>query len=606
MKRFFFFFYVFLIFIHATGAVFTVTNTVSTGAGSLRQAIVDANTAAGADNIVFNISGIAPHTITILTTALPTITGQVNIDGNTQPANGYAGTAPKIIITHSGLTGGNGLTISAAIGCEIYGVDVTGFPYRGIQISGDAADNFIIGNPAANKNVVIRNNGYYGLDITAADNGTVQNCYIGCTYGAGACNWNQYDGISISTAANNLVIKNNYISCNGYRAINVQASTFCSITGNIIGWVSGSCAGTGYYGIQFQGGATDGVVGGTGAGEPNTIVGSMYDGVNISGSTTIRNKISANVMQCNAPPGGYLGIRLSTSGNAAMATPVITAASGANISGTSAANAVIEVFQSQNGAALGCSTYHINQGALYYGTTTASAAGAWSLAGSFSGSVTATASDASNNTSQFANRVNTGVAYPATTPCASVVLPVTSSFLRGSQKNNYALLEWHTYSEENNKGFEIEKSNDALNWEKIGFMKGAANSYQKIAYNFLDDANLGGVTYYRFKQIDFDDKFAFSNTVVLEPLSEKKNGILKIFPNPSSGRIDVLLAGIHDGSRLYIYDSSGKVVHEQEIDRIVNSTWLPLDLSSFGNGLYHVTISNAEDNFSGNFILVKD
>ncbi len=41
----------------ASAATFTVTNTNDSGAGSLRQAITDANGAAGADTIAFNVSG---------------------------------------------------------------------------------------------------------------------------------------------------------------------------------------------------------------------------------------------------------------------------------------------------------------------------------------------------------------------------------------------------------------------------------------------------------------------------------------------------------------------------------------------------------------------
>ena len=41
----------------AAAATFTVTNTNDTGPGSLRQAITDANAAAGADTIAFNVSG---------------------------------------------------------------------------------------------------------------------------------------------------------------------------------------------------------------------------------------------------------------------------------------------------------------------------------------------------------------------------------------------------------------------------------------------------------------------------------------------------------------------------------------------------------------------
>src|SRR4029453_12764126 len=45
-------------------ATFNVTSTNDTGAGSLRQAIIDANSAGGADTIAFNIAGSGVHTIT--------------------------------------------------------------------------------------------------------------------------------------------------------------------------------------------------------------------------------------------------------------------------------------------------------------------------------------------------------------------------------------------------------------------------------------------------------------------------------------------------------------------------------------------------------------
>jgi hypothetical protein len=66
-----------------SAATFTVTNTNDSGAGSLRQAILDANAAGGADTIDFDIPGAGVHTITPATD-LPGITGPVTIDGYTQ------------------------------------------------------------------------------------------------------------------------------------------------------------------------------------------------------------------------------------------------------------------------------------------------------------------------------------------------------------------------------------------------------------------------------------------------------------------------------------------------------------------------------------------
>ena len=68
----------------ARAGVFVVTNTADAGAGSLRQAIIDANTLAGADTIDFNIPGAGVHTISPAS-ALPATTGPVTIDGYTQP-----------------------------------------------------------------------------------------------------------------------------------------------------------------------------------------------------------------------------------------------------------------------------------------------------------------------------------------------------------------------------------------------------------------------------------------------------------------------------------------------------------------------------------------
>src|SRR6478609_1037981 len=54
---------------------FTVTNIADSGAGSLRQAITDANSNPGADTIA-------------LLTVLPTVTEAVTIDGYTQAGSG--------------------------------------------------------------------------------------------------------------------------------------------------------------------------------------------------------------------------------------------------------------------------------------------------------------------------------------------------------------------------------------------------------------------------------------------------------------------------------------------------------------------------------------
>jgi len=70
----------------ALANTYTVTSTADSGAGTLRQAILDANANPGADTIAFNITGSGVHTIAPAS-ALPAITGSVTIDGYTQPGS---------------------------------------------------------------------------------------------------------------------------------------------------------------------------------------------------------------------------------------------------------------------------------------------------------------------------------------------------------------------------------------------------------------------------------------------------------------------------------------------------------------------------------------
>ncbi len=137
----------------ATGATFTVTNTANSGAGSLRQAILNANAAAGADTIAFAIPGAGPHSIAI-TSSLPGITGPVTIDGYTQP-----GAAPNTLVVGT----------NAQIRVEIRG---TGdFSASGLILLVGAVDSTIRG---------LSINRFGGSQITLlADRPTVTGNFIG-------------------------------------------------------------------------------------------------------------------------------------------------------------------------------------------------------------------------------------------------------------------------------------------------------------------------------------------------------------------------------------------------------------------------------------------
>jgi hypothetical protein len=114
-----------------TPATFFVTNTNASGAGSLRQAILDANAFSGG-TIKFNLPGTGVQTISPPSGDLPAITKPVLIDGTTQP--GFAG-QPLIEIEGSSAGLASGLELDAgSSGSVIRGLIINRFQLSAIDI----------------------------------------------------------------------------------------------------------------------------------------------------------------------------------------------------------------------------------------------------------------------------------------------------------------------------------------------------------------------------------------------------------------------------------------------------------------------------------------
>ena len=130
-------------------ASFVVTSVGDSGAGTLRDAITQANAASGLDAITFAIPGAGVHSIVPIA-PLPDVTDPATIDGTTQP--GYAGT-PLIELNGSNINNGapppfpgvDGLRLTAGASV-VKGLAIDRFSGFGLAATGDGntiAANFI-------------------------------------------------------------------------------------------------------------------------------------------------------------------------------------------------------------------------------------------------------------------------------------------------------------------------------------------------------------------------------------------------------------------------------------------------------------------------------
>ncbi len=141
-----------------------VTNTNDSGPGSLRQAILDANSTPGTDTITFAMMGA--ETIAPLT-PLPSITDPVVLDGTTEV--GYVGVP---LIELSGANAGSGavgLDITAG-SSTVRGLDIEQFG-TGIDLTG--------GNGNVIENNVVANNAGSGIDVQSQANQLLTNSIYG-------------------------------------------------------------------------------------------------------------------------------------------------------------------------------------------------------------------------------------------------------------------------------------------------------------------------------------------------------------------------------------------------------------------------------------------
>ncbi|MEO8378993.1 MAG: hypothetical protein ABI779_04940 [Acidobacteriota bacterium] len=336
--------------VSVTGSSLTVTNTDDTGAGSLRQALEDANNGVCTlpCAIDFNI-GSGPFIIQPAT-ELPAIGNQVLLDATTQP--GYSGSpiieidaAPANLI--AGLTlagtgsGIKGFSIQGAnIGVKIAGdsnsvegnyigitpSEVAGANLDGIEITGD---NNVVGGSSASQRNIISGNVNHGVLLSGIATGnTVAGNYIG-TDVAGTSAIPQNTGVEIIDEASSNTIggttaaDGNVIAGNSNYAIYMEGSGGGGIDDNAIynNAIGVDSSGTATLGASIAGIAVIDDAVGTQIGAPDkpNVIGGNGVGIHLAGSveqTTIAaNQIGRALDQVTNVANSGSGIVLEASNN---------------------------------------------------------------------------------------------------------------------------------------------------------------------------------------------------------------------------------------------------------------------------------------------------
>ena len=165
----------------------------------------------------------------------------------------------------------------------------------------------------------------------------------------------------------------------------------------------------------------------------------------------------------------------------------------------------------------------------------------------------------------------------------------------GRTSSNGIVLNWKTASEKNNDHFEVQRSLDGRNFEKIGTVKGNGTSNAINSYSFRDKTASAGINYYRLNQVDLDGSKEHSK--IIKVTLEKAIDLgIQLIPNPCPGQnCSINLQGTDTSKELIIEmrDLTGRLIFSKQLPGDQNSFNLPKVDS--GAGIYILSVKNGDN-----------
>ena len=191
-----------------------------------------------------------------------------------------------------------------------------------------------------------------------------------------------------------------------------------------------------------------------------------------------------------------------------------------------------------------------------------------------------------------------------TTSLSSTPLPMELTHFSSSAFNDYVKINWTTASEKNCQSFEIEKSKDAIHFEKLTALK-CTNLKSIMHYQTIDTLPYDGINYYRLKQIDDDGSVNFSETIYFS-FENKNDNLAYIIPNPNDGDFNILLP--ENNSLVLSFDVinlDGKNVYSAHIYNTEKMKHLNLNLKSILNPGIYILLLHSENETKHIKLIVK-
>ena len=174
-------------------------------------------------------------------------------------------------------------------------------------------------------------------------------------------------------------------------------------------------------------------------------------------------------------------------------------------------------------------------------------------------------------------------------------LPVELIAFSATRQGSAVQVAWATASEKNSAYFVVERSANGRTLDALTRVDAQGTSTARVNYGTLDQAPLGGTSYYRLRQVDKDGTTAYSNVATVR--FEGKVGVpsLVAYPNPATGSgFQLATSNLAPASgTVRVFDNVGRLVFTQSIAAgTAEATVRPAQ--SLASGMYFATWTTAD------------
>lgn len=216
-----------------------------------------------------------------------------------------------------------------------------------------------------------------------------------------------------------------------------------------------------------------------------------------------------------------------------------------------------------------------------------------SIGGTGTGNTATTGAVTSNSVSAFNNTFTLGsVAY---------VLPLNIVSFDGKRNGTYNKLNWTINNETGVKQYQLQRSNDAVNFTTIN-VQAAKNNGGIELYAYDDVAAMQDKVYYRLRCVNNNGEILYSGIVVIAQSANDRKDFY-VIKNPVAEKIDIYAAAAIKGTYTYtLTNNAGQIVQIGKLD-IRNEGVYTINLQNYlSSGMYVLVVTNGENVLQKNIL----